>query len=232
MERILIVEDDPSMLRGLKDHFTGGGFEVATACTGPAGVELATSFHPNLILLDLMLPLQDGFEVCRSIRETDPDVAILILTARDEEPDIVRGLKLGADGYVTKPFGMRELTARVEALLRRGRRERPQKLTFHHLHLDLESRRLTDAKGNEIKLSPREFALLSYLATNPGRALSREELMRKVWGADSEASPRTVDRFVTVLRGKLSGSGDSSGFIETIREFGYRFVAPLEMASE
>jgi len=232
MERILIVEDDAPMLRGLKDHFAGNGFEVATACTGPAGIDLAASFHPNLILLDLMLPLQDGFEVCRAIRQADPDVAILILTARDEEPDIVRGLKFGADGYVTKPFGMRELTARVEALLRRGRRERPQKLTFHHLQFDIESRRLTDRTGTDIKLSPREFALLSYLVTNPGRALSREELMRRVWGAESEASPRTVDRFVTVLRGKLAGNGEPGEFIETIREFGYRFVAPIQSSTD
>ncbi len=231
MERILIIEDDPSMLRGLKDSFEDAGFSVATACTGPAGADLARTFRPHLILLDLMLPLRNGFEVCREIREQDRSVPILILTARDEEPDIVRGLEAGADGYVTKPFGIRELLARAEALLRRGRSRRPLHSRFGGFSLDRDTRRLFGPDGEEIRLSPREFALLDYLTSHPRRALSREELLREVWGGEFEAGPRTVDRFVTVLRGKLSGAAPH-GMIDTIREFGYRFTPPDDSGGE
>jgi len=231
MERILIVEDDPSMLRGLKDNFSEAGFEVMTACTGPAGLDLALNHRPDLVLLDVMLPMQNGYDVCKAIRQADPEVPILMLTARDEEPDIVRGLKLGADGYVTKPFGIRELMARAEALLRRRRQVQGARYRFGPFLLDADDRRLMDGDGGEIKLSPREFALLHYMVGHPGRALSREELLRQVWGSESEASPRTVDRFVTVLRGKLE-NGAHSGLIETIREYGYRLNCEVSQDSE
>jgi len=224
--RILIVEDDQAMLRGLKDSFESAGYSVATACTGPAGVRQAAEFSPNLILLDLMLPLQDGFSVCSAIRKQLPDSSILILTARDDEPDIVRGLKAGADDYVTKPFSLRELNARCEALLRRHHRRQPAIRHFAGFQLDLDQRRLLDSGGRPIKLSPREFALLDYMSAAPGRALSRDELLRNVWGNASEIGPRTVDRFVTVLRRKL-GASQNDPIIETIRDYGYRFTTPV-----
>jgi len=226
METILLIEDDQSMLRGLRDALESQGFRVASACTGPAGVELAGSCTPDLILLDVMLPLMNGFEVCKAIRLQDPDVPVLMLTARDEETEVVRGLKSGADGYMTKPFGIRELLARVEAMLRRKRKVHEVRFAFSGYLLDPATRRLMRGE-EEIRLSPREFALLDYFVRHPGRALSREEILREVWGPESEASPRTIDRFVTVLRGKLEAPGEA-GMIETLREFGYRFAAPME----
>jgi len=225
METILIVEDDPTMLRGLKDNFEFHGYHVLTAEDGEAGLNTALNAKPDLIVLDLMLPKINGYEVCRLIRKEKLDMPIIMLTAKSEESDVVLGLNLGADDYVTKPFSIKELLARVEALLRRTRPSEAQIYRFADYELDLPARKLTHA-GRELKLSPKEFKLLTLFVTHPGRALSRDEILNLVWGYDSYVGPRTIDRFVTTLRNKVEPDPHNPIFIHTIRELGYKFEPP------
>jgi DNA-binding response OmpR family regulator len=235
METILIVEDDPAMLRGLKDNFEFAGYHVLTADEGEAGLNAALNARPDLILLDIMLPKINGYEVCRLIRKQKLDMPIIMLTAKGEESDVVLGLNLGADDYVTKPFSIKELLARVEALRRRTRTAEPEVFRFAHFVLDLAARRVTrmgeGAKGRkgeteEIRLSPKEFKLLEMFVKKPGRALSRDDILNLVWGYDSFTGPRTVDRFVTTLRNKIEPDPPNPVYIHTIRELGYKFDPP------
>ena len=219
---VLIIEDDPTLLRGLKDNFEFEGCRVQTATDGDAGLKIALAMKPDLIVLDLMLPKVNGYEVCRFLREEKLDVPILMLTAKGEESDVVLGLKLGADDYVTKPFSIKELLARAEALIRRTRRPAERVHEFGDCRLDTESRTLTRA-GQEVPLSPKEFELLAFLAGNAGRALSRDTIMSSVWGYDAMVTPRSIDRFVTVLRQKIEPEPGAPRFIKTVREFGYKF---------
>jgi len=225
METILIVEDDPTMLRGLKDNFEFHGYHVLTAEDGEDGLNTALNAKPDLIVLDLMLPKINGYEVCRLIRKEKLDLPIIMLTAKSEESDVVLGLNLGADDYVTKPFSIKELLARVEALLRRTRQSEAQIYRFADYELDLPARKLT-RDGQELKLSPKEFRLLTLFVTHPGRALSRDEILNLVWGYDSYVGPRTIDRFVTTLRNKVEPDPHNPIFIHTIRELGYKFEPP------
>jgi DNA-binding response OmpR family regulator len=225
METVLIVEDDATMLRGLKDNFEFQGYHVLTAEDGEEGLNTALNAKPDIIVLDLMLPKINGYEVCRLIRKEKLDMPIIMLTAKSEESDVVLGLNLGADDYVTKPFSIKELLARVEALLRRTRQNTPEVYTFGDCELDMPARRLT-RNGQEIKLSPKEFKLLVLFAKHPGRALSRDEILNLVWGYDSYVGPRTVDRFVTTLRNKVEPDPHSPIFIHTVRELGYKFEPP------
>jgi DNA-binding response OmpR family regulator len=176
MEAILIVEDDPTMLRGLKDNFEFHGYRVLTADDGEAGLNAALNARPDLILLDLMLPKINGYEVCRLIRKEKLEMPIIMLTAKGEESDIVLGLNLGADDYVTKPFSIKELLARTEALLRRMRSAELEVYRFGDCELDIAARKLTRG-AEEIKLSPKEFRLLELFVKKPGRALSRDEIL-------------------------------------------------------
>ncbi len=225
METILIVEDDPTMLRGLKDNFEFHNYRVLTAEDGEAGLNAALDARPDLILLDLMLPKINGYEVCRLIRKEKLDMAIIMLTAKGEESDIVLGLNLGADDYVTKPFSIKELLARVEALLRRTRSTEPEVYRFGDCTLDIAARKLTRG-SQEIKLSPKEFRLLELFVRKPGRALSRDEILNLVWGYDSISGPRTIDRFVTTLRNKIEPDPHNPVYIHTLREIGYKFDPP------
>lgn len=225
METVLIVEDDPTMLRGLKDNFEFHGYRVLTAEDGEAGLNTALNAKPAVILLDLMLPKINGYEVCRLIRREKLDMPIIMLTAKSEETDVVLGLNLGADDYVTKPFSIKELLARVEALLRRTRQTEPETYRFGECELDLPARKLTRS-GEELKLSPKEFKLLTLFVKHPGRALSRDEILNLVWGYDSYVGPRTIDRFVTTLRNKVEPDPRNPVFIHTIRELGYKFEPP------
>ena len=221
----MIVEDDPAMLRGLKDNFELKGYAVQTASDGEKGLDMALSLRPDLVILDLMLPKVNGYEVCRAIRDAGLDLPIIMLTAKGEESDVVLGLNLGADDYVTKPFSIKELLARAEALKRRTRVTEPEVFRFDDFVLDVAARKVTrDEK--EIKLSPKEFKLLECFVRKPGRALSRDEILNLVWGYDSFTGPRTVDRFVTTLRNKIEPDPPHPIYIHTIRELGYKFDPP------
>ena len=226
METVLIIEDDSSMLRGLKDNFEFKGYEVLTAADGEEGLHIALNKKPDLIILDIMLPKINGYELCRLIRKENLDMPIIMLTAKGEESDVVLGLNLGADDYVTKPFSIKELLARAAAFLRRRREGEQDIYEFANYKLDIPSRKLT-CKGREIKLSPKEFNLLQLFVKKPGRALTRNEILNRVWGYDCFSGLRSVDRFITTLRNKIEPDPHNPTFIHTIREIGYKFE-PLE----
>jgi len=225
METVLIVEDDPTMLRGLKDNFEFKGYRVLTAADGEGGLNAALNDKPDLIILDIMLPKINGNEVCRLIREQQLEMPIIMLTAKGQESDIVLGLNLGADDYVTKPFSIKELLARAGAFLRRSRQAEKDVYEFADCRLDIGARTLTQ-RGEEIKLSPKEFKLLELFVKKPGRALTRDEILNKVWGYDYFIGPRSIDRFVTTLRNKVEPDPHNPTFIRTIREVGYKFEPP------
>ncbi len=225
METVLIVEDDPTMLIGLRDNFEFKGYKVLTAADGEKGLKAALDAKPDLIVLDIMLPKINGYEICRLIREEKLTMPIIMLTAKGEESDIVLGLNLGADDYVTKPFSIKELLARAAAFLRRGKKEVEKVYEFGGLQLDLSARRLT-RKGKEVELSPKEFNLLEYFVKKPGRALTRDEILNAVWGYDCVVTSRSIDRFVTTLRNKIEPDPARPTFIHTIRQIGYRFEPP------
>ena len=219
---ILIVEDDPAMLRGLKDNFEFEGYKVITATDGDAGSKAALAAVPDLVILDVMLPKVNGYEVCRFIREEKLTMPILMLTAKDHESDIILGLKLGADDYVTKPFSIKELLARAEVLLRRQRRDKSEVYAFGDWRLDCDARTFSRG-GKELPLSPKEFELLRFFASRPGQALSRDLIMNSVWGYDAAVTPRSIDRFVNALRNKIEPEPAKPRHIRTVREFGYKF---------
>jgi len=221
-ETVLIIEDDSAMLRGLKDNFEFEGYRVQTATDGDAGLKEALRIQPDLIILDLMLPKVNGYEICRFLREEKLEMPIIMLTAKGQESDVVLGLKLGADDYVTKPFSIKELLARAHAFLRRRRQASPTLHFFGDCQFDTSSRKLTRA-GADVPLSPKEFELLSYLLANAGRALSRDAIMTSVWGYDCMVTPRSIDRFINALRNKIEANPASPQFIRTVREFGYKF---------
>ena len=222
METVLIIEDDSTMLRGLKDNFEYSGYNVIIAADGEAGLNAALDAKPDLIILDIMLPKINGYEICRLIRKEKLDMPIIMLTAKGEESDIVLGLNLGADDYVTKPFSIKELLARAKAFLRRRKQEEKDSQEFGDFVLDRPARKLTK-NGQEVKLSPKEFKLLEFFVKKQGRALTRDELLNVVWGYNSLAGHRSVDRFVTTLRNKIEPDPHKPTFIHTIREIGYRF---------
>jgi len=225
METILIVEDDATMLRGLKDNFEFKGYRVLTAADGENGLNTALNEKPDLILLDIMLPKINGYEICRLIRKEKLDMPIIMLTAKGEESDIVLGLNLGADDYVTKPFSIKELLARAAAFLRRSKQTEQDIYEFADYHLDIPARKLTQ-QGKEIKLSPKEFKLLEYFLKRQGRALTRDEILNAVWGYDCYVGSRSIDRFITTLRNKIEPDPHDPTFIHTIREIGYKFELP------
>ena len=225
METILIVEDDPAMLRGLKDNFEFKDYRVLTAADGEQGLNAALDKKPDLIILDIMLPKINGYEVCRLIRQEKLDMPIIMLTAKGEESDIILGLNLGADDYVTKPFSIKELLARAAAFLRRSRQTEQDVYEFADFRLDIPARKFTRA-ADEIKLSPKEFKLLELFLKKPGRALTRDEILNAVWGYDCYVGPRTIDRFVTTLRNKIEPDPHNPTYIHTIREIGYKFEPP------
>ncbi len=224
METILIIEDDPSMLRGLKDNFEQRGFTVLTAADGEKGLEAALEATPDLIVLDIMLPKINGYEICRLVRAEKLDMPIIMLTAKGEEPDVVLGLNLGADDYVTKPFSIKELLARANAFLRRKREGRKTVFAFGDFTLDTAACTLS-RYGSPVKLTPKEYRLLCCLAENPGRAMTRDTLLNHVWGYNCFVTPRSVDRCVTTLRNKIENDPHMPQHIQTIRDFGYKFAS-------
>jgi DNA-binding response OmpR family regulator len=235
--KILVVEDEPALMDTLVYNLTGQGYKLLQADSGTLALKIAREQKPDLILLDIMLPGMDGFEVCRILRQ-ESSVPILMLTARDEVVDRVVGLEVGADDYLTKPFSMRELTARVKALLRRERliRERideendspdpvsgkSQQMRFGDLVID-QTRREVRLKGKALHLRPKEYDLLVFLARNKGIALSRDLILERVWGWEHDGSSRTLDVHIRWLRTKIEPEPGRAGRIVTVRGIGYRF---------
>jgi DNA-binding response OmpR family regulator len=220
--RILVVEDDQKIASSIKLYLEHAGFEATTAGDGRRSLELARERAPSLVILDLMLPGMEGFEVCRALR-SESRVPIIMLTARSSEHDKLRGLDLGADDYITKPFSLRELVARVRAVLRRATHDtiRPG-IQIDGLTIDLEKREIM-VRGNAVSLTPTEFKLLEALAASPGRVFTRQQLLESALGWDSEALDRTVDAHVMNLRKKIDLDRDRPSYITTVFGVGYRF---------
>ncbi|MDP2663604.1 MAG: response regulator transcription factor [Dehalococcoidia bacterium] len=224
-KKILLVDDDPVLLDTLRYRLSREGFEIITAEDGVSGLDLARKERPDLLVLDLMLPELDGFDVCRIFRK-ESEAPILMLTARESETDKVVGLELGADDYLTKPFSLRELIARIRALLRRsgagGAKGDSTVLASGGIQVDI-SRREVLCRGERISLKPKEFELLAFLMANKGQALSRDQVLEKVWGYTYEGEARTIDVHIRWLREKIESDPGHPQLIETVRGFGYRF---------
>ena len=226
MTNILIVEDSEDLAFGLRNNLEFEGYDVSVVHDGKTGLEMATSNPPDLMILDLTLPELDGLNVLERIRKTGSKLPILLLTARQEELDKVRGLKLGADDYVTKPFGLMELLARVEALLRRSGGERnPEVIKVGELEIDVAARIVLKG-GERVDLAPRELDLLLALIEHRGRVVSRQHLLSEVWGHQGQVVTRTVDTHIAELRRKLEPDTRKPSYIQTARKAGYRFEAP------
>ena len=224
-QSILIIEDDPTLLRGLTDNFRSRGYDVRTAADGNAGLAAVLGEPPDLVLLDVMLPKLNGYEICRQVRERKLELPIIMLTAKGQEEEIVRGLELGADDYVTKPFSIRELVARVKALLRRRGTEDETVHPIGDATFDLVSHKLTRS-GQEVPLTTKEYRMLEYFVRRPNRALARSDIIDRVWGRSVIVTSRSVDRCITTLRSKIEPDPRKPTFIHTIRDVGYRFELP------
>jgi two-component system alkaline phosphatase synthesis response regulator PhoP len=226
MPRILIVDDEPEIVRGLEDNLRFEGYLTSTATDGETALALAAREAPDLIILDLMMPRMSGWDVCRELRRRGIDVPVIMLTARGEEVDRVLGLELGADDYVTKPFSLRELLARVRAVLRRpGPRRKFEEFAFGDARVHLRARRAF-RRGVEMRLTRKEFDLLVYLVEHRGEVVTRERLLDEVWGYERFPTTRTVDQHVLRLRRKFEDDPDRPVFIQTVHGQGYRFDAP------
>ena len=227
MKRILIIEDDVAILRGLKDNLEYEGYGVLSATDGEQGYDLIREKKPDLVILDLMLPRLSGYEVCRKVRAEGGNVPILILTARGEEVDKVHGLNIGADDYVTKPFSVRELLARIQAIFRRASSSRtgslPDELRFHDVVVDF-LRFEASKSGRVLELSRKEFGVLRLLAARSREVVTRDELLDAVWGYDRFPTTRTVDNHVSLLRAKIEDDPARPRFLLTIRGVGYKLV--------
>jgi DNA-binding response OmpR family regulator len=221
-ETVLIIEDDPVMLLGLKDNFEFSGYRVLTAKEGETGLTAALNQKPDLILLDLMLPGINGYEICRLLRAEKLAMPIIMLTAKNQESDIVLGLNIGANDYVTKPFSIKELLARSNALLRSRRTPEAHIFKWDDWVLDLTAHRCMRG-DQELALAPKEFGLLELFVRHAGQALTRNQILNAVWGYDIVVTQRSVDRCITSLRKKL-GRAET---IQTVRDVGYRFCADI-----
>ncbi len=223
-QRILVVEDDLSILTGLSMSLRYEGFEVLQAQDGKAGLQKALDEAPDLIVLDIMMPQLNGYEVMEELRKRNSKTPVIVLSARGMERDKVMGLDLGADDYLVKPFGLQELLARIRSVLRRKERDEPQTLRFDDTVIDLRSKTVQRA-GKDIELTAQEFKLLAHFVGNPGRTFSRDELLSAAWGYGYEGTARTVDNFVSQLRQKFEKTPDQPKHFSTVRGLGYRFDA-------
>jgi len=223
-ETVLVVEDDHSLREGLALNFRLHGYDVVTAADGEEGMRKAFDMRPDLIVLDIMLPGYSGLEILSELREKGEQVPVLVLSSRDELDDKVEGLGLGADDYLTKPFELPELLARVEAMLRRRRAEHTEEpqITFGKVTIDMTGREVTVGE-ERVGLSAKEFDLLCLLARSPERAFTREQILEKVWGWDFEGTARTVDNFILSLRNKIEADPSRPRYIKTVRQVGYKF---------
>ncbi len=225
MPRILIVDDEPHIVRGLEDNLRFEGYHTSTATDGHQALAVAAREAPDLILLDIMMPGLSGWDVCRQLRGQGIDVPIIMLTARGEETDRIRGLELGADDYITKPFSLRELLARVRAVLRRpGPRHKIEEFAFGDTRVRPRGRQAFRA-GREVMLTRKEFDLLVYLLEHRGEVVTRERLLEEVWGHERFPTTRTVDTHVLRLRRKFERDPERPTFIVTVHGQGYKLTA-------
>jgi DNA-binding response OmpR family regulator len=224
MTKVLVVEDDPAILRGLADNLRFEGYTVLTAADGESGYQLQQRENPDLIVLDLMLPRISGLDLCRRLRADGIQVPILMLTARSEEADRIIGFDTGADDYVTKPFSLGELMARIRAILRRtSRAERLEALRFADVEVDFK-RYIALRHGKPVDMTRKEFATLRYLVARSGEVVTRDELLNEVWGYESYPVSRTVDNHIAALRAKLESDPAHPAHIRTVHGVGYKFV--------
>jgi DNA-binding response OmpR family regulator len=225
MPKILIVEDEPGMVAGLRDNFEFEGYQVLSAMDGVSGLERALADSPDLVILDVMMPRMSGLDVCKQLKAKRPAIPIIMLTARGQEVDKVVGLELGADDYVTKPFSIRELLARVKAVLRRAGSLPKNKDAYSFGDIEVDLRRCQVCrKGKSLDFSSKEFDLLKYFLSHPGEALTRDRLLEEVWGYDKFPTTRTVDAHIVRLRQKLEARPDDPRFFLTVHGTGYKFV--------
>jgi DNA-binding response OmpR family regulator len=226
MSRILVIEDDVLLLEGIADNLRFDQYEVITASDGATGYQLAMTADPDVIILDIMLPKMDGYEVCRKLRGASKTTPILMLTARSEEADCVRGMDLGADDYVTKPFSVLELLARVRALLRRAY---PELKLIAELHLGdvfIDFHRYEARRGSQVlELTPKEFGIMRVLGSRAGDVVTREELIERVWCVEN-ITTRTVDNHIASLRSKLEVTPAEPRYLQTVHKVGYKLVVP------
>jgi DNA-binding response OmpR family regulator len=225
MLKILIVEDEPGMVAGLRDNFEFEGYQVLSAMDGVSGLERALADTPDLVILDVMMPRMSGLDVCKQLKSKRPAIPIIMLTARGQEVDKVVGLELGADDYVTKPFSIRELLARVKAVLRRVESvpKGKDRYTFGDVEVNLQSCQVS-RRGRSLDFSSKEFDLLKCFLSHPGEALTRDRLLEEVWGYDKFPTTRTVDAHIVRLRQKLEPKPDDPRFFLTVHGTGYKFV--------
>lgn len=225
MVKILIVEDEPNMVAGLRDNFEYEGYDVLTAMDGSEGLKRALVDSPDLVVLDVMMPKMSGLDVCKQLKAKRPSIPIIMLTARGQEVDKVVGLELGADDYVTKPFSIRELLARVKAVLRRARTlpQDQDRYSFQDVEVNLRTYQVL-RKGKAVGFSAKEFELLKYFLCHRGETLDRERLLEDVWGYDNYPTTRTVDAHIVHLRQKLEQNPEKPRLILTVHGVGYKFV--------
>lgn len=226
MYKILIVEDQEDLAEGLEINFKKEGFAVSKTGTGESAINIAIKENPDLIILDIMLPGISGLDVCRDLRKKSVDVPIIMLTAKADEIDRVVGLEVGADDYITKPFGIRELVARVNAQLRRRRPQQAQDLSryrFGQIELDFEKYEAT-AKGEAIELSQKEYKILRYFIQHRGQVVTRERLLNEVWGYEAYPTTRTVDTHILKLRKKIEDNPSSPKYLLSVHGEGYKFI--------
>jgi DNA-binding response OmpR family regulator len=224
--RILIVEDEPNMSRGLRDNLEFEGYEVQTADDGAAGLNMILAESFDLVLLDVMMPKLSGFDVCRKVREAGIDVPIIFLTAKGEEIDKVVGLELGSDDYITKPFSVRELLARVKAILRRkvsATAADHEEVKIGKLSVNFNSFSARDEQG-EVKMSHKEYEILKYLLQHKNSIISRQDLLHNVWGYEEMPTTRTVDNFIVKLRHKVEEDANLPRIILTVHGTGYKLI--------
>ena len=227
MKRILVIEDEPQMLLGLRDNLELEGYEVATAADGDEGLQKALAFQPDLVILDVMLPRKNGFDVCRELRARGTATPVVMLTARNQETDKVLGLELGADDYVTKPFSITELLARVRAVLRRtGARPAAAPADSYRIgDLEIDFKMHQARRGKQrVEFTAREFELLRYFVSHTGQVVTREQILNEVWGYEEFPTTRTIDNFVAKLRQKIEKAPHAPEHILTIHGSGYKFV--------
>ncbi|MBP1683493.1 MAG: DNA-binding response regulator [Ignavibacteriaceae bacterium] len=225
MKKILIIEDDPAIRTGLKETFTTEGYNVSDAETGTKGFELAGKHDFDLIVLDLILPGKDGIEICKDLRSDGVKTPIIMVTSRKEEIDKILGLEIGADDYVTKPFSIRELLARVKALIRRSTYEPGdiEKVAFANLKIDFKKQEMLKGE-NPVRLSATEYRILHYFIDHEGEVISRDKFLDEVWGYDSYPTTRTVDNYILSLRKKIEDDPAKPKHLLTIHKVGYKFV--------
>lgn len=225
MQRVLIIEDEPDMVLGLRDNFEYEGYDVLVARDGKEGLSRALADNPDVILLDIMLPKMSGLDVCRQLRSNGVDTPIIMLTARGQEVDKIIGLETGADDYVTKPFSIKELLARVRAHLRRSARHVADMESYTFGEIELNFKKYEAKKdGNEIELSPREFELMKYFIQHRGETITRDQLLDDVWGYENYPFTRTVDNHIAKLRQKIEQVPADPKYIITVHRVGYRFL--------